>query len=48
MNYNGIRSRVDSLIAYLGRNPPKGYLTIGLTDKNIITTIGKNKDWEIF
>jgi len=48
LNYNKTRYRADSLIAYLGRKTPKGYLTIGLTDKDISTTMGKNKDWGVF
>jgi archaemetzincin len=48
LNYNKSRYRADSLISYLSRHTTKGYLTIGLTNKDISATKGKNKDWGLF
>jgi len=41
------RYRADSLINYLSDKTEEGYLTIGLTTKDISTTKGKIADWGI-
>lgn len=41
------RYRADSIIHYLKRNTPKGYVTIGLTTKDISTTKNGVKDWGV-
>lgn len=41
------RYRADSLIAYLKNNSEKGYITIGLTVKDINSTKGSIEDWGI-
>lgn len=46
-NYDKTRYRADSLIRYLKNSTPKGYLTIGLTTKDISTTKGKDADFGI-
>ncbi|WP_294287938.1 matrixin family metalloprotease [uncultured Chryseobacterium sp.] len=39
------RYRADSLISFLSRNTKKGFVTIGLTSKDISATKGKIKDF---
>lgn len=39
------RYRADSLISFLSRNTKKGFITIGLTSKDISATKGKIKDF---
>jgi archaemetzincin len=41
------RYRADSIISYLSKQTKYGFLTIGLTTKDISTTKGKNLDWGI-
>lgn len=41
------RYRADSLIAFLGRNTKKDFVTIGLTSKDISATKGKIEDFGI-
>lgn len=41
------RYRADSLIIFLKNQTANGYITIGLTNKDISTTKGKFKDWGI-
>jgi archaemetzincin len=48
LNSSKKRYRADSLIKYLSKKTNKRSLTIGLTDKDISTTKGENKDWGIF
>jgi archaemetzincin len=48
MNRSKTRYRADSLIAYLSKTTKPGFLTIGLTDKDISTTKEKIADWGIF
>ncbi len=46
-NYDKSRYRADSLIRYLKNRTPEGYLTIGLTTRDISTTKGKDSDFGI-
>jgi archaemetzincin len=48
INSSGKRYRADSLIKYLSKQAPKNTLIIGLTNKDISTQKGKNKDWGVF
>ena len=48
INSSGKRYRADSLIKYLSEQAPKNTLIIGLTNKDISTQKGKNKDWGVF
>jgi archaemetzincin len=41
------RYRADALIDYLAQNTAKGYVTIGLTDKDVSTTKNGVPDWGI-
>jgi len=41
------RYRADSLISFLGKNTKEGFITIGLTSKDISATKGKVKDFGI-
>ncbi len=41
------RYRADSLIRYLSRSSKAGYITIGLTNKDISVSKDKQKDWGI-
>jgi archaemetzincin len=47
LNQSGARHRADLLIRFLSDRTPKGYLTIGLTTKDISTTKGKFADWGV-
>ena len=46
-NYDKSRYRADSLIRYLKNRTPKGYLTIGLTTRDVSATKGKDADFGI-
>ena len=46
-NYNQTRYRADSLIKYLGTLAKGNQLIIGLTNKDISTTKGKDADWGV-
>ena len=48
MNRAKTRYRADSLIDYLSKTTKPGFLTIGLTEKDISTTKEKIADWGIF
>jgi archaemetzincin len=48
LNQTQTRYRADSLIRYLSSNTTDGFLTIGLTQKDMSTTKGTNKDWGVF
>lgn len=41
------RYRADSLIRFLSNRTERGFLTIGLTSKDISTTKGKHADWGV-
>ena len=41
------RYRADSIISFLSKTTPKGFVTIGLTSKDISTTKGKIKDFGV-
>jgi archaemetzincin len=45
LNSTRSRYRADSLIRILSKNTSSGFLTIGLTNKDISTTKGKHQDW---
>lgn len=47
LNQARTRHRADSLIRYLSNRTKVGYLTIGLTTKDISTTEGEYKDWGV-
>jgi archaemetzincin len=47
LNQSRTRYRADSLLSYLSNRTREGYLTIGLTTKDISTTKGEFKDWGI-
>jgi archaemetzincin len=47
LNHNKTRYRADLLIKYLSKRTDAGYLTIGLTTKDISTTKGKHQDWGV-
>lgn len=47
LNYNRTRYRADSLIRYLGTLAKGNQLIIGLTNKDISTTKGKDADWGV-
>jgi len=47
LNNTKTRYRADSLIKFLSRNTKEGYLTIGLTGKDISTTKDNYPDWGI-
>jgi archaemetzincin len=44
-NINRSRYRADSLIKFLSKTTPPGFLTIGLTDKDISATKNNVQDW---
>ena len=48
MNRAKTRYRADALIDYLSKTTKPGFLTIGLTEKDISTTKEKIADWGIF
>ena len=48
INSSGKRYRADSLIKYLSKQATKNTLIIGLTNKDISTQKGENKDWGVF
>lgn len=47
LNSKRSRYRADSLIRFLSKNTSSGFLSIGLTNKDISTTKGKYQDWGI-
>jgi archaemetzincin len=47
INHDKTRYRADSLIKYLNNFAKEGQLIIGLTNKDISTTKGKNSDWGV-
>lgn len=47
LNANKTRYRADSLIQFLSNQTAEGFLTIGLTEKDISTTKGEYPDWGI-
>ena len=47
LNQSKTRHRADSLIEFLSKNTKAGYLTIGLTTKDISSTKGNIPDWGI-
>ena len=48
MNALGYRYRADSLIKYLGSIAGKNEIVLGLTGRDISTTVHGNQDWGIF
>lgn len=47
LNQSRTRHSADSLIRYLSNRTKDGYITIGLTTKDISSTKGEHKDWGV-